>query len=89
MRDSGWCIWTWDGSVARRELGPPSIITSSASEQPLPSPHLLKMQGEVWEGSRKLASNIPKQASPLSHWGLQVRIPFSTTESYKAMIPNG
>lgn len=78
-RDLGWIF----GAQGSRS----SIITIYVTEHSLPSPHLLKMQGEAWEGGRKLASNLPKQASPPPHWGLQVRFLFPTPDSYKAMIP--
>lgn len=54
-QDLGWICGTQET--------PASTISISASEHPLPSPHLPKMQGEVWEGSRKMASSIPKLAS--------------------------
>lgn len=78
-RDLGWIF----GAQGSRS----SIITIYVTEHPLPSPHLLKMQGEAWEGGRKLASNLPKRASPPPYWGLQVRFLFPTPDSYKAMIP--
>lgn len=81
--DEAWDLeWIFGAQGSRS-----SIITIYVTEHPLPSPHLLKMQGEAWEGGRKLASNLPKQASPPSHWGLQVRFLFPTPDSYKAMIP--
>lgn len=49
---------------------------------PQSTPHLLKEQGEDWEGSKMPASNIPKQAGPSPHWGLQARILFLYSISF-------